>query len=140
MLADGLVGLVGELRDDFTRHVVTARDAPRRRAETPVPQALVDFGGRLVPIGEPDRAEDSPSGSRSGSSTGLSHEVEIIDLTGDPEVIDLTNDPDTVADFGGEEQRQAEEAVERGEVTLAAELRMAQADPSPEYKHPPSYE
>ena len=130
MLVDGLVGLVGELRDDFTRHVVSARYAPRRRAETPVPQELIQFGGRLVPIGEPDRAESRSSGS-GGSSTGLSREVEIIDLT---------DDPDTIVDYFGEEQRQAEEAVERGEVTTAAEIRMAQADPSPEYEDAPPYE
>jgi hypothetical protein len=130
MLVDGLVGLVGELRDDLTRHVVQSGRA-RRRAETPIPQELIDFGGRLVPIGEPDRAE-----SRTSSSTGLSREVEIIDLTDDgPD--DVFDD---VPDFMAEERRQAEEAVERGEVTSAAEIRMAQADPSPEYEHAPDYE
>ena len=130
-LVDGLVGLVGELRDDFTRHVMTARDAPRRRAETPIPQRLVPFEDRLIPIGNPDRAESRAS----GSSTGLSREVEIIDLTDDgPEDV-----PDDLPDFGAEERRQAEEAITRGEVTLDLEVRLAQADPSPEYKSAPEY-
>ena len=83
MLVDGLVGLVGELRDYFTRHVATARDARRRRAEA-VPQELIRFGGRLVPIGEPDRAEDrGSSGSSVASSSGLTRSIEVIDLTAD---------------------------------------------------------
>ena len=56
MLVDGLVGLVGELRDNLTRFQVQEGQA-HRRAKTPIPQELVDFGGRLVPIGEPDCAE-----------------------------------------------------------------------------------
>ena len=89
---------------------------------------MVDFGGHLIPIGEPDCAE-----SRTGSlqsSSGLSREVEVIDLTDDgPD--DVFND---ISDYMGEERRQAKEAVEQGEVTLAAEICMAQADPSPEYE------
>ena len=133
MLVDGLVGLVGELRDDLMRFRVQEGRA-RRRAETPVPQELIDFSGRLVPIGEPDHAESRTSSLP--SSSGLSREVEVIDLTDDgPD--DVFDD---VPDYMGEERRQAEEAVERGEVTLAAEIRMAQADPSPEYERAPDYE
>ena len=61
MLVDVLVGLVGELRDDLTRFQVQEGRACRR-AETPIPQELVDFGGCLIPIGEPDGTK-----SRTGS-------------------------------------------------------------------------
>ena len=124
---------MGELRDNLTRFQVQEGWA-RRRAETPIPQELVDFGGRLIPIGEPDRAE-SWMGSLL-SSSGLSCEIEVIDLTDDGPN-DVFND---IPDYMGEERRQAEEAVERGEVTMEVEIRMAQADPLPEYECAPDYE
>ena len=61
-----------------------------RRAQT-----LTEFQGRLVPIREPDHAEDLPV-----------REVEVINLTGEPEVIDLTGGL-AVIDLLGEEEEQA---------------------------------
>ena len=81
-----------------------------RRAST-----LVGFQGRLVPIGEPDRAESLPR--------------EIIDLTNDSE--------DDVLDLSSEEERQAREEERRGVLTFHAEVERAQADPAPEYEAPP---
>ena len=60
-----------------------------RRAQT-----LTEFQGRLVPIGELDRAEDLPV-----------REVEVINLTGEPEVIDLTGGL-AVINLSGEEECQ----------------------------------
>ena len=92
-----------------------------RRAQT-----LVEFQGRLVPIGEPDRAESPP------------RSVEVIDLTGEPEVINLTGGP-AVIDLAGEEEEQALEEIERGVIMFDAEVRTARADPAPEYEAPPDY-
>src|SRR6202789_1364638 len=90
-------------------------------------QRLVPFHGRLVPIEEPDRAEEP-----------------------DHEVIDLTNNsdevvPDSELDFVGEEEEQAAEARRRGELTFHAEVARAQVDLSPKYRdrpvgNPPLYE
>ena len=109
MLVDGLVGLVGKLRDNLMRFRVQEGRACRR-AETPILQELVDFGSCLVPIGEPDRAE-SWTGSLP-SSSGLSREVEVIDLTDDGSNDVFDDVFDDVPDYMGEERRQAEEAVE----------------------------
>ena len=76
---------------------------------------LVGFQGRLVPIGEPDRAESLPR--------------EIIDLTDDSE--------DDILNLSSEEERQAREEVHRGVLTFHAEVERARADPAPEYEAPP---
>ena len=76
---------------------------------------LVGFQGRLVPIGEPDRAESLPR--------------EIIDFTDDSE--------DDVLDLSSEEERQAREEERRGVLTFHAEVECARADPAPEYEVPP---
>ena len=81
-----------------------------RRAST-----LVGFQGRLVPIGEPDRAESLPR--------------EIIDLT--------DNSKDDVLDLSSEEEQQAREEERMGVLTFHAEVERAQADPAPEYEAPP---
>ena len=93
-----------------------------RRAQT-----LTEFQGRLVPIMEPDHAEDLPV-----------REVEVIDLTGEPEVIDLTGGP-AVIDLSGEEEEQALEEVRRGVLMFDAEVRIVRADPLPEYEDAPPY-
>ena len=81
-----------------------------RRAST-----LVGFQGRLVPIGEPDRAESPPR--------------EIIDLTNDSE--------DDILDLSSEEEQQAREEERMGVLTFHAEVERARADPAPEYEAPP---
>ena len=88
-----------------------------RRAQT-----LTEFQGHLVPISEPDCAEDLPV-----------REVEIINLTGEPEVISLTGGP-AVIDLSGEEEEQALEEIRRGVITFDAEVQAAGVDPSPEYE------
>ena len=81
-----------------------------RRAST-----LVGFQGRLVPVGEPDRAESPPR--------------EIIDLT--------DNSKDDILDLSSEEERQAREEERRGVLTFHTEVECARADPAPEYEAPP---
>ena len=93
-----------------------------RRAQT-----LTEFQGHLVPIGEPDRAEDLPV-----------REIEIIDLTGEPEVIDLTGGL-AVIDLSGEEEEQALEEIRRGVIMFDVEVRAARADPLPKYEDAPPY-
>ena len=73
---------------------------------------LVGFQGRLVPIGEPDRAESLPR--------------EIIDLTDDSE--------DDVLDLSSEEEQQARKEERMGVLTFHAEVERAWADPAPEYE------
>ena len=67
---------------------------------------LVGFQGRLVPIGEPDRAESPPR--------------EIIDLTDDSE--------DDVLDLSSEEEQQVREEECMGVLTFHAEVERAWAD------------
>ena len=93
-----------------------------RRAQT-----LTEFQGRLVPIGEPDRAEDLPV-----------REVKVINLTGEPEVIDFTGGP-AVIDLSGEEEEQALEEIRRGVLMFDAEVQAARVDPLPEYEEAPPY-
>ena len=81
-----------------------------RRAST-----LVRFQGRLVPIGEPDRAESPPR--------------EIIDLTDDSE--------DDGLNLSSEEEQQVREEECMGVLTFHAEVEHAWADPAPEYEAPP---
>ena len=78
-----------ELTDsEWERHALRmAENWAIRRASS-----LVGFQGRLVPIGEPDRAESLPR--------------EAIDLTDDSE--------DDILDLSSEEERQAREEVHRG--------------------------
>ena len=76
-----------------------------RRAQT-----LTEFQGHLVPIEEPDCAEDLPV-----------RELKVIDLTSEPEVIDLTGGP-AVIDLLGEEEEQALEEIRRGATTFDAEV------------------
>ena len=96
---------------EWERHALRmAENRAVRRAST-----LVGFQGRLVPIGEPDRAESPPR-----------------------EIIDLTNDSkDDVLDLSSEEERQAREEERRGVLTFHAEVERARADPAPEYEAPP---
>ena len=59
------------------------------------------------------------------------------------EVEGPTTTPDSmeeVVDFGGEEERQAEDARRRGNLTFHAEVERARADPLPEYVDPPLYD
>ena len=96
---------------EWERHALRlAERRAVRRAST-----LVGFQGRLVLIGEPDRAESSPR--------------EIIDLTDDSE--------DDVLDLSSEEEQQAREEERMGVLTFHAEVECAWADPAPEYEAPP---
>ena len=88
-----------------------------RRAQT-----LTGFQGHLVPIGEPNCAEDLPV-----------REVEVINLTGESEVIDLTGGL-AVIDLFGEEEEQALEEIRRGVITFDVEVRATRVDPLPEYE------
>ena len=95
---------------EWERHALRmAENRAVRRAST-----LVGFQGRLVPIGEPDRAESPPR--------------EVIDLTDDSE--------DDILNLSSEE-RQAREEERRGVLTFHAEVERARADPAPEYEAPP---
>ena len=99
---------------EWERHALRmAESRAVRRAST-----LVGFQGRLVPIGEPDRAESPPR--------------EVIDLTDDSE--------DDILNLSSEEERQAREEVRRGVLTFHAEVERAWADPAPEYEAPPGYD
>ena len=96
---------------EWERHALQmAENRAVRRAST-----LVGFQGRLVPIGELDRAESPPR--------------EIMDLTDDSK--------DDVLDLSSEEERQAREEERRGVLTFHAEVERARADPAPEYEAPP---
>ena len=93
---------------EWERHALRlAERRAVRRAST-----LVRFQGRLVPIGELDRAER-----------------EIIDLT--------DNSEDDVLDLSSEEEQQAREEERMGVLTFHAEVERARADPAPEYEAPP---
>ena len=96
---------------EWERHALhLAERRAVRRALT-----LVGFQGRLVPIGELDRAESPPR--------------EVIDLTDDSE--------DDVLDLSSEEEQQAREEEHMGVLTFHAEVERARADPAPEYEAPP---
>ena len=96
---------------EWERHALQmAERRAVRRAST-----LVRFQGRLVPIGELDRAESPPR--------------EIIDLT--------DNSEDDILNLSSEEERQAREEECRGVLTFHAEVEHARADPAPEYEAPP---
>ena len=111
-----------ETDSEWERHALRlAENWAIRRAQT-----MVEFKGRLVPIGEPDHAESPP------------RSIEIIDLTGEPEVINLTGGP-AVVDLASKEEEQVLEEIERGVIMFDAEVRAARADPAPEYEAPPNY-
>ena len=96
---------------EWERHALRlAEGRAVRRAST-----LVGFQGRLVPIGEPDRAESPPR--------------ETIDLTDDSE--------DDILNLSSEEEQQAREEERMGVLTFHAEVERAQADPAPAYEAPP---
>ena len=75
---------------------------------------LIEHEGRLVEIGEVDRAED---------------EVVLDSTCGSP-----------VRDFLAEEEEQAQEARWNNELTFHAEVEAARADPAPEYEGAPEYQ
>jgi hypothetical protein len=93
---------------------------PRRaeaRTRTPL-QPLVEYGGRLVPIG----SIDSP----------------VVTDTSD-EVVPDSEAGDEVVDLAEEEEAQARDARYRGELTFHAEVEAARLDPAPEYEPVPEY-
>ena len=102
------------------------------RSVRPVPlakraQALTPFRGQLVSIGEPI-----------GVVEDLEDEHSEVEKVEGP-----TTTPDSmeeVVDFGEEEERQAEDARCRGNLTFHTEVECAWADPSPEYVDPPLYD
>ena len=75
---------------------------------------MVRFQGRLIPIGELDRAESPPR--------------EIIDLSNDSE--------DDILNLSSEEEQQAREEERMEVLTFHAKVERARADPAPEYKAP----
>jgi hypothetical protein len=117
-LFDGLMGEVGAMRDDHARLVSRVIRGYPLRAE-PMPQPLVEYDGRLVPIGMVDQP---------------------IDLTDDSDDIVPDSEGGEVVDLAEEEEAQARDARYRGELTFHAEVEAARADPSPEYERAPSYE
>ena len=121
-LCNSLVAEVGRLTDDlgslrqrFSRSLPRAAplvDSARMAAE-PI-HMLIRHEGRLVEIGEVDRAED---------------EVVLDSTRGSP-----------ARDFLAEEEEQAQEAQWNNELTFHAEVEAARADPSPQYEDPPVYD
>ena len=121
-LTNSLVQTVGELRDDLARltHWVSnglprARplvDSARMAAE-PI-HMLIEHEGRLVEIGEVDRAKD---------------EIVLDSTRGSP-----------ARDFLAEEEEQAQEARWNNELMFHAEVKAARADPAPEYEGAPDYQ
>ena len=119
-LTNGLVQTVGDLRDDLARltHQVSnglprARplvDSARMAAE-PI-HMLIEHKGRLVEIGEVDRAED--------------------------EIVPDSTRGSPARDFLAEEE-QAQEARWNNELMFHAEVEAARADPAPEYEGTPDY-
>jgi hypothetical protein len=117
-LFDGLMGEVGAMRDDHARLVSRViRGYPLARAE-PMPQPLVEYDGRLVPIGTVE---------------------EPIDLTDDSDEIVPDSEGGEVVDLAEEEDVQARDARYRGELTFHTEVEAARADPLPEYEPAPAY-
>jgi hypothetical protein len=117
-LFDGLMGEVGAMRDDHVRLVSRViRGYPLARAEL-MPQPLVEYNGRLVPIG----TVESP-----------------IDLTDDSDEIVPDSKGGEVLDLAEEEETQARDARYRGELTFHSEVDATCADPSPEYELAPVY-
>src|SRR5258708_3571125 len=136
-LINDLVSTVGDLWDDLARVRMMGgvRGLPLGRGE---PQPMVEYGGRLVPIGEP-APSSMPTSSGSGRSSGTGLSIQF--SSGEGEVVDETEDEEEeVVDLGEEEEEQAREAARNGIETLAAEIRRARADPAPEYFQLPDYE
>jgi hypothetical protein len=106
------------MRNDHARlvsHVV--RGYPLARAEL-MPQPLMEYNGRLVPIG----TVDSP-----------------IDLTDDSGDIVLDSEGGEVVDLAEEEEAQARDVRYRSKLTFHTEVEAARADPAPEYEPAPEY-
>jgi hypothetical protein len=117
-LFNGLMWEVGAMRDDHARLVSRViRGYPLARTE-PMPQPLVEYDGRLVPIG----TVESP-----------------IDLTDDSDKVVPDSEGGEVVDLAEEEETQARDARYRGELTFHAEVEAARLDPSPEYEPAPEY-
>ena len=121
-LTNGLVQTVGELRDDLARLTRwVSNGLPRARplvdsarmAAEPI-HMLIEHEGRLVEIGEVDRAED---------------EIVLDSTRGSP-----------ARDFLAKEEEQAQEARWNNELTFHAEVEAARADPAPEYEGAPNYQ
>jgi hypothetical protein len=112
-----MMGEVGAMRDDHARLVSRVIRGYPLRAE-PMPQPLVEYDGRLVPIGTVE---------------------EPIDLTDDSDDIVPDSEGGEVVDLAEEEEAQARDARYRGELTFHAEVEVARADPSPEYEPAPAY-
>ena len=87
-------------------------DSARMAAE-PI-HMLIEHEGRLVEIGEVDRAED--------------------------EIVPDSTRGSPVRDFLAEEEEQAQEARWNNELTFHAEVEAARADPAPEYEGAPEYQ
>src|SRR5258705_4347550 len=132
VLAGSLVWTVGELRDDLARQMLLNTALSRRvpmmepvdRAAE-VPQRLVPYQGRLVPIKFPNRGR-----------------VMAVDLSDEEEVEDSEEESSGsgVRDFTAEEEEQAEGSRQRGEVVEHAMIVTAQMDPAPEYEAAPEYD
>ena len=121
-LANGLVQTVGDLSNNLarlTRRVSNGLPRARplvdsaRMAAEPI-HMLIKHEGRLVEVGEVDRAEDEivPDSTRGGP----------------------------VRDFLAQEEEQAQEARWNNELTFHAEVEAARADPAPEYEGAPEYQ
>jgi hypothetical protein len=105
--------------DDHARLVDrVVRGFPQRRAEV-APQPLVEYGGRLVPIGTAESPIDL---------TDSSDDI-VPDLEAGKEIVNLTK----------EEVAQARDVSYRGEVTFHTEVEAAHWDPAPEHEPAPEY-
>ena len=121
-LANGLVQTIGALTDNLarlTRRVSNSLPRARplvdsaRMVAEPI-HMLIKHEGRLVEIGEVDRAKD--------------------------EIVPDSVRGSLVRDFLGEEEEQAQEARWNNELMFHAEVEAARADPAPEYEGAPEYQ
>ena len=121
-LTNGLVQTVGDLRDDLARLMrQVSNSLPRARplvdsarmVAEPI-HMLIEHEGKLVEIGEVDRAED--------------------------EIVPDSTHGSPARDFLAEEEEQAQEARWNNKLTFHAEVEAAQADPAPEYEGAPEYQ
>ena len=121
-LTNGLVQTVGNLTDNLARLTCwVSNGLPRARplvdsarmAAEPI-HMLIEHEGRLVEIGEVDRAED--------------------------EIVPDSTRGSPARDFLAEEEEQAQEARWNNELTFHAEVEAARADPAPEYEGAPEYQ
>ena len=121
-LTNGLVQTIGDLRDDqarLTRRVSNGLPRARplvdsaRMVAEPI-HTLIEHEGRLVEIGEVDRAKD--------------------------EIVPDSTRGSPVRDFLAEEDEQAQEARWNNELMFHAEVEAVQANPAPEYEGTPKYQ